>query len=117
MTDNCFFHPPRDLAIPSTVTDQVAIPIGKCDLRKIYVVDRFVPKQFSDHANELRQPALLNQDRIVYHKSCRRPRYSPLEAPYLGLRVPIKTGHGRALKQMRAQPRVRNASWISARRS
>ena len=25
------------------------------------------------------------------------------------LRAPIKTGHGRALKQMRAQPRVRKA--------
>ena len=33
------------------------------------------------------------------------------------LRAPIKTGHGRALKQMRAQPRVRKASWMSARRS
>ena len=35
----------------------------------------------------------------------------------LRVRAPIKTGHGRALQQMRAQPRVRKASWISAGRS
>ena len=35
----------------------------------------------------------------------------------LRVRAPIKTGHGRALQQMRAQPRVRKAWWISARRS
>lgn len=33
------------------------------------------------------------------------PRYLPRTL----LRTPIKTGHGRVLKQMRAQPRVRKA--------
>ena len=36
-------------------------------------------------------------------------RTSKAETDTCGLRAPIKTGHGRALKQMRAQPKVRKA--------